>query len=184
VEADSGRPLWEKSARDFLSAERRGFSALSAANWTAVRLIEGRPANAGQTLILARHHEALTTHWIPSKREHHAGQFLYVPLPLSTALEWSGTAAELETFWKLPVNHAACAPELETFWKLLGNLPRPDCLGRQMADTPSVLSAALTQWPCDRKRHACDRVSDISFMFHYRFSLTFGGLSDSLIETS
>jgi len=47
-------------ARDFLSAERRGFSALSAGNWTAVRLVEGCPANAGQTVIFAWHRKALT----------------------------------------------------------------------------------------------------------------------------
>jgi hypothetical protein len=118
----SGR-CWRKSAcakrRATFSVERRGFSAPSAANWSAWRPMERRPANAGH--------------------------FLYVPLPVSTAFEWLSTAAELETFWKLLGNLPACPPEVETFCKHLGNAPNPNCLGGQMSDTPSILSARLTQ---------------------------------------
>ena len=115
---------------------------------------ERRPANAGQTRVFARHRNVLGAQWIPSKCEQHAGQSLYVPLPISTGFEWSGTAAELETFWRLLVNLAACAPEVETFCKLPGNLPRPDCPGRQMADTPSILSASRTRGHCEEDRDA------------------------------
>ena len=80
MELDSGRRQGKVGGGCF-SAERRGFSAPSAANWTAVRLIEGRPAIAGQTRVFARHRNVLSSLWIPSKRENHAGQSLYVPLP-------------------------------------------------------------------------------------------------------
>ncbi len=39
------------------------------------------------------------------------------------------------------------------FLETSGKLPHPDCPGRQMADTPSILSARLTRWRCDSKRH-------------------------------
>jgi len=110
------------------------------------------PANAGQSCIFARHRNVLSAQWIPSNHEHGARQSLYVLPPVSAAFEWLGSAAELETFWKLLVNLAAYAPELETCWKLFGNFRAPDCLGRQMADAPSILSARLTHWHAYRKR--------------------------------
>lgn len=102
----------------FFSAERRGFKDLSVANWSAVRPVERRPANARQTLVFARHRNALTTQWIPAKREPRARQFLYVPLPVSTVFDRSGTPAELETFWKLLGNSRRALRK----WKLSVNI--------------------------------------------------------------
>jgi hypothetical protein len=90
----------------------------------------------------------------------------------------------VETFWKLLVNLAACAPELETFWKLLGNRKRPHRLGRQMADTPSISSARLTQWQRDRKRRSLKpRVRHFLYVPLPDFRGLLVGLSDPLIET-
>jgi hypothetical protein len=93
----------KKSARDFLSAERRGFSALSAANCPALRPVKGCPANAGQACIFAGHRNVLGAQRIPAKGERHAGRFLYVPLPVVAAVEAIQTAVFgniLETSWK------------------------------------------------------------------------------------
>jgi hypothetical protein len=46
-----------------------------------LRPLEVCPANAGQGSIFARHRTVLKAQWISSKREHHAGQSFYVPLP-------------------------------------------------------------------------------------------------------
>ncbi len=149
LEADSGR-RYGKSWRA-LSLQRSGADSMTLRLQigTPSHPVERRPAYAGQACNFARRRNVLRAQW--SKREHHARQSLYVPLPVSTALEWSRTAAESETFWKLLVNLAAYAPEVETFWKLLGNLSRPGRPAIQMVDTRSILSAGLRQWHCDRK---------------------------------
>jgi hypothetical protein len=113
----------------------------AAANSLARRPLERCPTNAGQALVFAGHRKTLTAQRIASKRQHRARHFLYVPLPVSTAFERLRTAAELETFWKLLGNLRACPPEMETFRKRPGSFRVPSAL----ADTTSILSAALTQ---------------------------------------
>jgi hypothetical protein len=78
----------------------------------------GRPA------FLHRRRNVLRVQWIPPKRADHAGQILYVPLPVFAAVEaiqnrrfWKHFGNFLETLavmaekWKLSVNF------LETYWK-------------------------------------------------------------------
>ncbi len=64
---------------------------------------------------------------------------------------------ELETFWKLLVNLAACAPEVETFCKLLGNLPRL-CM-RRCALILSVVAGVIAQFSCAPTPKAVDFAS-------------------------
>jgi len=54
--------------------------------------------------IFVRHPKVLRAQWIPAKREHHARQFLYVPLPglRYRELRWIDPKVKLsETFWNI-----------------------------------------------------------------------------------
>jgi hypothetical protein len=106
--------------------------------WNAARQMPGRPAFLpGTAMYSGRSGYRQNASIMPGN----SFMFHYRPYCLRMVGDCRRIGNFLETSWKPRGLRSGIGNFLETSWKL----PRSDGFGRQMADTPSILSAALTQ---------------------------------------